>query len=568
MGGSINPSVDTLESIKKYNYNPSDEGLKLTSIIILTYNQLAYTKLCIESIRKFTPKNSYEIIVVDNNSSDETVEWLKKQKDITGIYNKENKGFPGGCNQGIKIARGDNILLLNNDTIVTPNWLNNMQKALYSDDNIGIVGTITNECSNYQQIEVDYHDFESMIEFSKKINISNELAWDQRVKLVGYCFMIRKELIDKIGLLDEGFFPGNYEDDDYSIRSICAGYKNILCKDVFIHHFRSVSFNSLPETFSQSMVNNLTRFNEKWGFNIHYSSFVRFELIELIKKPLDAPLKVLEVGCSLGLTLLEIKNKFRNAEIYGIEIDENVAKITKNLFPFICGNIETLDLPYDENYFDIILFPDVLEHLVDPWETLRKMKKYLKKDGNIISSIPNIMYIQNLVDLIRGNFNYVDAGILDKTHLRFFTLAEIQKLFDSTGYNLDLINAIAHYPSPENEKIIDLLCTISNENIKQQYTIYQYLVCVSNKENLSQISPPPIDEKLEFKFKLMRIDNDLDIEDSLNYILKLFLNNKDTFLDDLKSLVDECVIEKDKVMKLICDAALSNNMLDLYNILK
>ena len=66
----------------------------------------------------------------------------------------------------------------------------------------------------------------------------------------------------------------------------------------------------------------------------------------------------------------------------------------------------------------------------------------------------------------------------------------------------------------------------------------------------------------------MRIDNDLDIEDSLNYILKLFLNNKDTFLDDLKSLVDECVIEKDKVLKLICDAALSNNVLDLYNILK
>ena len=97
MGGSINPNIETLESIKKYNYNPSDEGLKLTSIIILTYNQLAYTKLCIESIRKFTPKNSYEIIVVDNNSSDDTVKWLKKQKDIIGIYNKENKGFPGGC---------------------------------------------------------------------------------------------------------------------------------------------------------------------------------------------------------------------------------------------------------------------------------------------------------------------------------------------------------------------------------------------------------------------------------------------------------------------------------------
>ena len=117
---------------------------QLTSIIILTYNQLAHTKNCLASIRQFTRPEEYEIIVVDNCSTDETVAWLKQQKDIRAIFNNENKGFPAGCNQGIRIARGSEILLLNNDTIVTPNWLNNLKRALYSDASIGAVGPVTN----------------------------------------------------------------------------------------------------------------------------------------------------------------------------------------------------------------------------------------------------------------------------------------------------------------------------------------------------------------------------------------------------------------------------------------
>lgn len=101
-----------------------------TSIIILTYNKLEYTKKCIESIRKYTKDEEYEIIIVDNNSTDGTRSWIENQNDIKSILNKENVGFPAGCNMGIKISKKENdILLLNNDTIVTINWLSNLKNV-------------------------------------------------------------------------------------------------------------------------------------------------------------------------------------------------------------------------------------------------------------------------------------------------------------------------------------------------------------------------------------------------------------------------------------------------------
>lgn len=233
-----------------------------TSIIILTYNGLKYSKNCIESIRKYTEKD-YEIIVVDNNSTDGTKNWLSMQRDIKVIYNNENFGFPIGCNQGIRAACGNDILLLNNDIIVTPNWLKNLRKCLYSSKNIGAVGPITNKCSNKQSINLRYDSINDMIKWCKKYNISNPSKWENRSKLVGFCFFFKREVINKIGLLDERFSPGNYEDDDYSLRIRRAGYKLVLCRDTFIYHYGGVSF--FRYDYLKLLNMNRDKFEKKWG---------------------------------------------------------------------------------------------------------------------------------------------------------------------------------------------------------------------------------------------------------------------------------------------------------------
>ena len=216
----------------------------LTSIVILNYNTIDFIQTCIESIRAFTAEGHYELIVVDNGSVDGSVEWLKLQDDLKCIFNSENVGFPRGCNQGMEIATGTEIMLLNSDVIVTPRWHEQMIRALYSDDEIGAVGCVTNSCSNGQQIEVPYKnmDIDMLLDFAEKYNHSNPKLWTMHFTLVGFCFMFKRCIYDSIGGLDEKFSPGNYEDDDYSLRIMLAGYKTVLCRDTFIHHYGSGSF--------------------------------------------------------------------------------------------------------------------------------------------------------------------------------------------------------------------------------------------------------------------------------------------------------------------------------------
>lgn len=454
----------------------NDQDTMKTSIIILTYNKLDYTKGCIESIRQFTRPGSYEIIVVDNNSTDETVGWLKQQEDIRCIFNAENKGFPAGCNQGMKIAECDDILLLNNDIIVTQNWLDNLSTCLHSAEDIGAVGPVTNFANYYQTVSCKYHTVPEMQEFARKFNVSNPDKWERRLKLIGFCMLIRKSVVDKIGFLDERFTPGHFEDDDYSVRMRREGYKIFLCQDTFIHHWGSVSFKDEPEKHVALGAANAKKFEDKWGFNSEYSSYIRHEIIACMDSPLDAPIKVLEVGCGCGATLLKIKHDYKNAELFSIELNENSAIDAKDISELSSIDLENDAIPYPDNYFDYIIFADVLEHLNDPWKVLKKMRPCLADGGAILASIPNVMHFSLLRDLLNGNWTYQESGLLDRTHLRFFTMNEITKMFVDAGYP-DL--KYKSKPSPLNDEdlaFVKKLGELGDENLIPQYKAHQYLV--------------------------------------------------------------------------------------------
>lgn len=447
-----------------------------TSIIIITYNNLEYNKACIESIRSFTEKGTYEIIVVDNNSTDGTVEWLKSQTDLKVIYNDYNAGFPKACNQGIEAACKENdILLLHNDTIVTKNWLENLRECLYSDDSVGAVSPVTNMCSYNQAIATNFSSFDEMFEFARQYNTNGQKEYEQRIKLIDFCILIKREAVDKVGLLDERFTPGYYEDDDYSYRIIEAGFKLLLCKSTFIFHFGNTSFND-RQALNELLAANSKKFEEKWGFRSEYSSNMRPEVVNLINADKDSAINVLEIGCACGAMLLKIKNDYKNASLYGVELNKNAAKIAAHIADVRGEDIEKASLSYDEEFFDYIIFADVLEHLYDPEKVLNNMKKYLKKGGYIIASIPNVMHFSIMAGLLNGDFTYQDSGILDRTHIRFFTLKEITKLFSRAGYSSLDYYSITQGGSENYKDFIDKLVAISGEDKREQFLAFQYFI--------------------------------------------------------------------------------------------
>ena len=266
-----------------------------TSIIILSYNTLKLLQLCIASIREHTEDGTYEIIVVENASEDGSAEWLKEQSDLRCIYNEENQGFPKGCNQGIAIAEGTELLLLNSDVIVTKDWLTNMRRALYSSSVIGAVSCVTNSCTNNQQIEVSYQNLEQMQTFAAACNVSNPALWEKRTTLVGFCYLFKREVFEEVGLLDERFSPGNFEDDDYSLRILQAGYDLLVCRDTFIHHFGHGSFlrgdteqewEARRKSAEALVERNERLFKEKWHVPETYRRMIPEELRRQLREKL------------------------------------------------------------------------------------------------------------------------------------------------------------------------------------------------------------------------------------------------------------------------------------------
>lgn len=248
---------------------PSQKKDDLVSIIILTFNQLKYTKECVESIERYTSV-PYEIIFVDNGSSDGTPDYLrtyaKNHHNVSLILNEENRGFAGGNNQGIAQTKGNYILLLNNDVVVTKNWLERLISHMDKHPDIGMVGPMSNSVSGPQQVDkVPYgKNMESMQKFAQDFTVSHSGKVTDLMRLVGFCLLIRKEVIDVIGGLDENYRSGNYEDDDLCLRSFIAGYRNVMAGDVFVHHYGSMTFKGNAINYQAIMNDNRQYFADKW----------------------------------------------------------------------------------------------------------------------------------------------------------------------------------------------------------------------------------------------------------------------------------------------------------------
>ena len=245
----------------------------MTSIVILTFNQLAYTSECVASIERHTPQ-PHEIIFVDNGSTDGTVVWLQDLVAANPGYrliaNNENKGFAAGCNQGLMAARGDFLLLLNNDVVVTPGWLGGLLECLNESEDVGVVGPMTNAASGPQLVAaVDYRVMDGLDRFARQFRSRYRHRRIPGRRVVGFCMLFRRALMERIGRLDEQFGSGNFEDDDFCYRAALAGFRNTVAADVYVHHFGSVSFQGNNIDYEAALHRNRRLYARKWQGGRH-----------------------------------------------------------------------------------------------------------------------------------------------------------------------------------------------------------------------------------------------------------------------------------------------------------
>ncbi|MFH1485419.1 MAG: glycosyltransferase [Chloroflexota bacterium] len=238
----------------------------LVSMVILTHNQLDYTRLCVESIQKHT-QVPYELIFVDNGSQDGTLDYLRAIPGAKVIANEANLGFAMGCNQGMAAASGDYIMLLNNDVVVTDDWLKRMVHVAETIPEVGLVGPMSNYVSGVQLVsQVPYEsDLEKMQSFARLFSGQNTGKGLFVHRAIGFCLLIKRDVVERIGGLDPLFGTGNFEDDDFCLRAQLAGYRIWIAKDVFIHHFGSRTFAGAKIDYSKCMLDNWAKFKAKWG---------------------------------------------------------------------------------------------------------------------------------------------------------------------------------------------------------------------------------------------------------------------------------------------------------------
>ena len=189
-----------------------------------------------------------------------------------------------------------------------------------------------------------------------------------------------------------------------------------------------------------------------------YYSNIRLDLVRLIQKK-DKELKVLEIGAAYGETLYYIKNSGIASEVVGVDLfkDEQHPERYKQLDNFIFGDIQSLNMEQYYDYFDIILLPDVLEHIIEPLPVLEKVKQMIKQEGEIIISVPNIRHFSAFVKIfIKGNFEYQDSGIFDFTHMRFYCKSDLIRLVEKANYKVQLVEgSIKNYDKKSIAKTIN-----------------------------------------------------------------------------------------------------------------
>lgn len=450
------------------------------TIVIIARNQKEEVINCLSSIKKFKGEEVTRIIVVDNASTDNTLEWLSAQHGISliGFEAKGDgeQGYGKIINTVLKeFEILDDLLIIKAQYMILEHSLEELKKC-FDIEGTAAAGGVSNGFF-YPQNTNACTSYDEMIEYEKRLPKEEGIA-----KVLGLNYgavLFKANVINKESLFSSELYTEKKTFEDTFLTLISKDYQIVYNKKaVFFDQKGLLSITDNEKAYMEDA----HILMKKWGMNYFNQSYNN-NLIRYIEN--EEPMKkmnILEMGCDCGATLLEIKNRFPMANCFGVELNPNAAKIASHFAEISQEDIEQEKFPYEAESLDYIIFGDVLEHLKNPYKTLMYCRTLLKKDGCIISSIPNLMHISVMEQLLNGNFEYTDTGLLDSTHIHMFTYNEIIKIFSKAGYEIEEIgNTVVQMTQEQKDLIVQLVAMAKNAQ-SFMYETYQYILKARKKE--------------------------------------------------------------------------------------
>lgn len=369
-----------------------------TSFLIVSYNDRELMKECVSAIRKSVRRGTYEIVVVDNRSTDGVQKWLRDQLDIRLIENGRNVGYPTGMNIAYRACRKENdIFMLNNDAVLTPNAYFWLRMALYAGREVGAVGPMSNEASG-QTVSPTPESMEKTFLLAKGINLPSENPCEEALSLTGFAVLIGAEAAKSVSMekdiMDDRYSPAYFEDDDLSVRILYAGYRNRIVHNALVYHKGGSGFpegnvkeeeeEDLAQAKMELLQKSRKQFVDKWGFDIWAYKGVWTDFADVIDKEQNAPIRILELDCGMGANLCYLQYRFPESVCVGIDRSPLAVGLGKRAADLRYGDCETFAFPWRKHSFDYIFAVDALGRAADKASFTGKLANYLKEGGFLV----------------------------------------------------------------------------------------------------------------------------------------------------------------------------------------
>ncbi len=468
----MNYDKERLKFIKEYGQEipalQDKEVLKAT-VILTTCNRKVQLQDTLEWLSDM--EGISNIVIVDNGSTDGTADWLASRSYEYLWFDEGIQGYGRLWNTVLEnFAVEEHIIFMEAGVYPGKESLPELLSALCT-DSVGVANPVTNYYGDDGNA-ITGRDALAMFARDERIRHSGNASC-RTLSSNWRIWAARKELFENVGLFREELQSPDNVLTDYVLRMIQNNLGQVICQRACAWE----SFSQGEEIYAvawQWQAEDRTFMKAAWGMN-YFNLRPNRTLVKYIKEPSEREFKVLEVGCDLGATLFEIKSCYPNCQTYGLDINEAAVDIARHIARVKYGNIDELTVPFEEK-FDYIIFGDVLEHLRHPEEVVRMCRELLHENGHIIASIPNVMHISVMEELIEGRFRYSDTGLLDRTHIHLFTYYEIMSLFQEAGYEVKDINGTVFNLSNRQREIMNILLKLSKNTEAWMYETFQYTV--------------------------------------------------------------------------------------------